>query len=199
MRIQCRPAVSGSHSGKVHREANTKLRPKLDRILPFQVPSVYLPKPRKRPANTYLKTPPPVSPIITQFAFSLGKEPGPMPFIASSLFLEDVPSILMRIAIGGSTRNSKRQRSQGTRYFPEIPPWNIPNVKRCSKDEVWFLVRVSQQISSKKYYDIDNICDLKILGQRMFVFRLMTKEYSMTTHASIYVMSISYVRRLSKF
>lgn len=104
--------------------ANTKLRPKLDRILPLQVPS-YLPKPRKRSANTYLRTLPPVPPIITQFAFPPGKNRNRC---LSSRLSQSVPSSLgahchniadqlARIQSAETiTRNTTFSRDPGMKY-----------------------------------------------------------------------------------
>lgn len=113
--MQCRPTVSGFRGGKVHRVANTKLRPKPDRILPLQVPSAYLLKPRKRPANTYLKTLPPVPPIITQFGFSLEKDMERCLLSRLCYHQSTLPS-LMRIAITLVEKSTRRNSKRGNYY-----------------------------------------------------------------------------------
>lgn len=190
MRIQCHSAVSGSRGGRVYQVANTKLRPKLDRRLPFQVPSA--PKSRKRPANKHLKALPPVPPTITQFAFSLGKDTGRC--LLSSHYQSVPTPYAYCYDVGDSIRrNSRQKRLQGARCFLESSVWNISEMKRHSKTGSDFLIL---RVCSKYLVIVATaLALLKILEQRDV--RLST-FYSITS-VHPYFTLISYTRPLSKF
>lgn len=151
--MQCHP-VSGSCSRKVHLVANTKLRLKPDRILLLQVPSVYLPKPRKWPTNMYLKLLP-IPTIITQFAFFLRQ--GSMSLIARVYF----PLYICIASIRLARKNSKRENNYKEYVIFLRSQYEIFLKRNVTLILVTLISKVKsdflcsfQQISSERYYDI---------------------------------------------